>query len=235
VLALNLRLTSCFPVQSELGSPLRQTAEDAFPQRQYFWFDHSQLTAVPALVHQFIGVPGDALLEDNRYALTTGCVPHECGGRGFLWIDTEPSDKPLLIFAATGLISSDAAGSGTSLIHLRLFASQKLNWQELPPSFKTNLSRCWRERVVVPHSHPTIWRGSRSVSEVVRVRRDAITKVPQEPGKPEICPSNHSLRRARTGDTELARTAGIKEATNAVPASATRAIAITTGSYGFVP
>ena len=123
--------------------------EDAFPQRQYFWFDQGKFPAVADLVHLFTGVPGYALLDGHRFALITGCVPHDCGDRGFLWIDLESSGKPLLVFAATGSINSDRSDSGTSLIHLRLFASQELNWQKLPPEFKKSFLRWWDQTTQV--------------------------------------------------------------------------------------
>lgn len=134
--------------QNELNWDPRfiQLLKGALPQHQYFWFDHGRFTAVADLVHEFIGVPGNALLEDSRYAIINGCVPHDCGDRGFLWIDTESSAKPLLIFAATGSIS---AGTGMSLIHLRLFASQKLNWQRFPPEFKDSFARWWNQTTQV--------------------------------------------------------------------------------------
>jgi hypothetical protein len=117
--------------------------KDSFPRRQYFWFEHGRFTPLADLIHEFIGVPGNALLLSNRYALINGCVPHDCGDRGFLWIDTESSPKPLLIVAATGGISGDTGGQ--NLIHVRLFASQKLNWQQLPAEFKTSFAQWWNQ------------------------------------------------------------------------------------------
>jgi hypothetical protein len=135
---------------SELGKENRLNGDprfakllkDSFPQDQHFWFDDGRFTPLPDLIHEFIGVPGNALLDRNRYALINGCVPHDCGDRGFLWIDTESSAEPLLIFAATGLISGGTAGTP---IHLRLFASQKLNWQHLPPEFKASFAQWWNQ------------------------------------------------------------------------------------------
>jgi hypothetical protein len=119
--------------------------QDAFPQPQYFWHDHGQFTEVPDLVHEFTGVPGYPLLSDDRYAWITGCVPHDCADRGFLWIDTRSAEKPLLIFAATGAVNSNQKDGGRSLIHLRLFTSRKLNWDQLPPNFKTSVAQWWNQ------------------------------------------------------------------------------------------
>jgi hypothetical protein len=45
----------------------------------------------------------------------------------------------------------------------------------------------------------------------------------------------HSARSASNGEIKLARSAGIKEAISAENPSATTAIKVTTGSYGFMP
>src|SRR6185312_5589493 len=47
--------------------------------------------------------------------------------------------------------------------------------------------------------------------------------------------SNHSARNASKGEIELARRAGIKDAANADNPSATTAINVTAGLYGFKP
>ncbi len=95
-----------------------------------------------------MGVPGSVLLEENRYVTINGCVPHDCGDRGMVWIDTAPAEKLLLIFAATGGISNGPTDTGSS-IHLWLFSSTKLNWQKLPPSFQSSFTRWWNKTTQV--------------------------------------------------------------------------------------
>ena len=109
----------------------------SFPQRQWFWFDHNRLVSTADLVHTFLGATGDTILDGNRYVTIDGCVRHVCDvNRGMLWIDaaSHPAD---LIFVATNLIGGD----GPTGTHLWLFSSSRLNWQHLPPSFLTSLSR----------------------------------------------------------------------------------------------
>jgi hypothetical protein len=119
-----------------------QLLREAFPQKQFFWRDKGRFTPLPELVQEFIGVPGSALLDEDRYALINGCVPHDCGDRGFLWVDTQSTGKPLLIFAATGMVNAEASAEYGGM-HLRLFASRRVNWSQLPPNFKKRFSEWW--------------------------------------------------------------------------------------------
>lgn len=110
-------------------------------QQQFFWRDHGRFTTLPDLVQTFIGVPGDVLLEQNRYVTANGCVPHDCGDRGMIWMDTAPSQHPLLIFVATEVINGPTGN--TEAIHLWLFSTLKLDWQHVPPPFLGSISEWW--------------------------------------------------------------------------------------------
>jgi hypothetical protein len=117
----------------------RALMQSSLHQQQRFWRDHGRFLPVPELVQTFIGVPQGISLDQSRYMTVTGCVPHDCGDRGLIWIDTA-ADKTTLIFAATGQISN-GPGDTMSHIHLWLFSSTTLNWQRMPVPFLTSFSR----------------------------------------------------------------------------------------------
>jgi hypothetical protein len=110
-------------------------------QQQSFWLDHGHFTPVAELVHTFIGVPGSVLLDENRYVMADGCVPHDCYDRGMVWIDTA-AQPAAVIFVATGLVSG-SQGNATSE-HLWLFSSTTLDWQNLPEAFRASLQRWYK-------------------------------------------------------------------------------------------
>lgn len=62
-----------------------------------FWGNGSESLADTAL--EFLGVPGVARADGNRYFTATGCVPHFCPARGMLFVDTDGSHQ-LVVFAA---------------------------------------------------------------------------------------------------------------------------------------
>lgn len=108
----------------------------SFPQKQWFWHDQYRFTSVPELIQEFIGVPGDAILDNGRYVTVDGGVPHAAFDRGMLWIDT--GQRPaLLIFAGANLV----AGGDNNPYHLWVFSSAKVNWTILPSPFLTSLRR----------------------------------------------------------------------------------------------
>lgn len=110
----------------------------ALPQKQFFWYDHWKLTALPEMIQTFIAVPGDAILDDNRYVTTDGCAPHICDvDRGMVWIDTG-AQPPIVVFAAINPVSGH---SGKSESHLWIYSSAKLNWTELPRPFRSSVQR----------------------------------------------------------------------------------------------
>lgn len=112
--------------------------KDSFSQRQWIWYEHGRLISLSAMIRSFLGIPGNALLDADRYVTVDGCVPHDCtGNRGMLWIDTG-GRRAVLIFAGINLVVSNTA---PSMYHLWIFSSEKENWQHFPPSFLASLHR----------------------------------------------------------------------------------------------
>ncbi len=110
----------------------------SFPQRQWFWYDHNRLVSTADLIRTFLGVTGDAILDEHRYVTVDGCVQHVCDiNRGMLWIDTA-AHPANLIFVAINLVGGNSTNDDS---HVWLFSSGKLNWQHLPPSFAASLPR----------------------------------------------------------------------------------------------
>ena len=110
----------------------------SFPQRQWFWYDHSRLVSTADLIRTFLGVTGDAILDEHRYVTIDGCVQHVCDiNRGMLWIDTN-AQPAKSIFVAINLIGGKGSNDDS---HVWLFSSAKLNWQHLPLSFASSLPR----------------------------------------------------------------------------------------------
>jgi len=116
----------------------RPLLKSSFPQRQWFWYEHGQLVSTADLIETFIGVPGDAILDEGRYVTADGCVPHDCdANRGMLWIDTG-TQPATLIFVGINPVSGN---SSQETSRLWIFSSRKLDWQKLPNSFTTSLTR----------------------------------------------------------------------------------------------
>jgi hypothetical protein len=63
---------------------------------QSFWGNGKPLWDVAV---EFMGVPGIARSDENRYFTATGCVPDFCPARGMLFVDIG-SSHPLVVFAA---------------------------------------------------------------------------------------------------------------------------------------
>jgi hypothetical protein len=120
----------------------------SFPQHQWFWRDHGEFTPLPDLIRTFMGVPGSALLDKDRYVTASGCVPHDCGDKGMLWIDTG-SEPARLVFAATGIVNEGPQrASLPARDHLWLFCSRPLNWQKLPLELLSSIRR-WNDRTAM--------------------------------------------------------------------------------------
>ncbi len=117
--------------------------QSSFHQRQTFWRDHGRFSTVPELVTEFLGVPEGVKLDQNRFVTMDGCVPRACSARGIVWIDTRGSGKPLVIFVVPQDVSTTETNKNV-LQHLWLFSSNELNWQKMPPQFKTSLLQ-WYE------------------------------------------------------------------------------------------
>lgn len=115
-------------------SPLLKAA---FPQRQWFWFDHNRLLTIPGLAETFLGLRHFTTYS-GRYVTRAGCVPHDCTDNGLLWIDTDPAEDP----GATRLILAvDPLISGGPTSHLWLFTSSNhFDWQKPSADFRTALT-----------------------------------------------------------------------------------------------
>ena len=109
----------------------------SFLQKQWIWYDHGKLTSLPDTIQEFIGVPRNALLDNDRFVTLDGCVAHDCDDSGMLWIDSGV-DPAVLIFARTGMISGNDSAEKS---HLWIYSSEKLNWQHIPAPFLTSLHR----------------------------------------------------------------------------------------------
>lgn len=135
--------------ENKLLSDSRFTSllKSSFPQKQWFWYDHWKLTPLPEMMQIFMGVPGNTVLDDNRYVTLDGCVPHDCYmNRGMIWIDTE-SNPAVLIFAGINPVSSNTPPFRS---HLWIYPSRKLNWQQIPASYLSSLHR-WLATIGADH------------------------------------------------------------------------------------
>jgi hypothetical protein len=166
-------------------SPLLRSA---FPQRQWFWLDGGKFTSVPNLIQLFLGVPGSALVDQDRYFTANGCIPHDCVNRGMLWIDTAPHPAQL-IFIANDEISGD--GKGPDQI-LWIFSSSQLNWQKLSRPFLDSFHR-WHSNLVQQDRNYT-WSDLNSflVANLVQPNGEIVT----------LSPSVLGLQTQSTGATQ---------------------------------
>jgi len=137
----------------------------SFPQKQWFWYDHWKLTSLPDTIQVFMGVPGNEVLDDNRYVTLDGCVPHDCDmNRGTMWIDTEPNPA-VLIFAAINPISSNKPPFKS---HLWIYSSRKLNWQQIPAPYLSSLHRWLATIGAVQYMGTSGYRYNFSLATVVQ-------------------------------------------------------------------
>jgi hypothetical protein len=116
-------------------------------QKEWFFSQTHNFMPVSDIVSTFIGVPGSAILDDDRYVTADGCVPHTCDIlRGMLWIDTG-AHPATLIFAATDSIDSVDYSKHiyADQFHLWLFVSgNRRPPTALPPEFLSSLKR-WHD------------------------------------------------------------------------------------------
>jgi hypothetical protein len=94
------------------------------PQRQYF---ESGMSLAKAIQY-YLGVgTGRVTVDDGRYAMVTGCVPHMCDtSEGLLWVDTQSAPANVLFAALDPIAGTQVAGS-TTTYHLWIFGSQLLH------------------------------------------------------------------------------------------------------------
>jgi hypothetical protein len=91
--------------ESELVHDLRFKTflRDHFTAPQIFWNDNESLTDT---IMEFLSVPNQVVLDDNRYLSADGCVPHFCPSRGLLFVDLGTA-HPLTVFAAVDWVKEN--------------------------------------------------------------------------------------------------------------------------------
>ncbi len=143
------------------------------PQRESWWVNgYGGSAPVSSIVQQFIGVPKDLLLDDNRYVTAMGCVPHACTTTGMLWIDT--GVKPAtVIFVGEDLVVGNLKGQDG--YHVYLYASRDLATYYagkrhigiFAPEFLESLAR-WHDASISKYDHQniilvtTVWPNGRT-------------------------------------------------------------------------
>jgi hypothetical protein len=125
----------------------------SLPQRESWWVNgYGGVAPVSSIVQEFIGVPKDLLLDDDRYVTATGCVPHDCLTTGMLWINTET--KPAtVIFVGEDLVAGGQKGE--SGYHLYLYTSREITTyyagkrhiEMFAPQFLKSLAR-WHDAAI---------------------------------------------------------------------------------------
>jgi hypothetical protein len=139
---------------------------DHLTARQTFWNENESL-ADTAL--EFLGVPGQVILDDNRYFSMDGCVPHFCPSRGLLFVDLGTA-HPLVVFVAIDWVKDNKTpGQSGAEYTLWLFSNRPLTIgsatdeatsEHLPPALIHTISRWAAEptagSTVVPNITNTI-------------------------------------------------------------------------------
>jgi hypothetical protein len=117
--------------------------ERSLHQQQSWWVNgHAGSAPVSSIVQEFIGVPRDLFVDNDRYVTATGCVPHDCTTNGMLWIDTD-AHPASVIFVAEVMINSVKGGDNN---HLWIYASAHQNFETLPSNFLSSLKR-WHDSI----------------------------------------------------------------------------------------
>ena len=120
---------------------------DHLTAHQVFWNENESLadTAI-----EFLGVPGQVVLDDNRYFSFDGCVPHFCPSRGLLFVDIG-TPHPLVVFVAIDWVKDNKVPGQTGAEYtLWLFSNRALNiaggtddanTEHVPPALIHTISR----------------------------------------------------------------------------------------------
>lgn len=74
---------------------------------QSFWNDNQSLTDT---ILEFLAVPNEVVLQENRYLSISGCVQHFCPSRGLLFVDLGTA-HPLIVFAAIDWVKENKTPS----------------------------------------------------------------------------------------------------------------------------
>jgi hypothetical protein len=96
----------------------------SLPQRQFFV---ANLTLAKAAAY-YMGVgTGRVTLDQGRYAVVSGCVPHMCNeAGGLLWVDTQKA-SPAVLFTALDPDAGTEVGGTAASNHLWIFGSRLLS------------------------------------------------------------------------------------------------------------
>jgi hypothetical protein len=126
---------------------LKPFLRDHLTAHQIFWNENESLgdTAI-----EFLGVPGQVVLDDNRYFSFDGCVPHFCPSRGLLFVDLGTA-HPLVVFVAIDWVKDNKTPGQTGAEYtLWLFSNHPLTIdsaaneagvEHVPPALIHTISR----------------------------------------------------------------------------------------------
>jgi hypothetical protein len=169
---------------------------DHLTAHQIFWNENESL-ADTAL--EFLGVPGQVILDDNRYFSMDGCVPHFCPSRGLLFVDLGTA-HPLVVFVAIDWVKDNKTPGQTGAEYtLWLFSNRPLNigsatdeagTEHVPPALIHTISRWAAEptagSTVLPNITNTVLVDPAGTPHQVPPASLGITPVPkQTPATPE--------------------------------------------------
>jgi hypothetical protein len=121
---------------------------------QTFWNENQPL---PETIMEFLGVPNQVLLDDNRYLTADGCVQHFCPARGMLFVDLGTA-HPLVVFAAIDWIKENKTPDQSGAEYtLWLFSSKPLRSGETDDATRipTALTRAVARWTAQPSSGST--------------------------------------------------------------------------------
>jgi hypothetical protein len=98
---------------------------------QTFWNENQPL---PETVMEFLGVPNQVLLDDNRYLSADGCVQHFCPARGMLFVDLGTA-HPLVVFLAIDWVKENKTPDQSGAEYtLWIFSNKQLRTGETEDS-----------------------------------------------------------------------------------------------------
>jgi hypothetical protein len=124
------------------GDPrLLALLKHSLPQHESWWVNgYGGSTPVSGIVQEFIGVPHDLLVDDDRYVTATGCVPHDCLDGGMLWIDTAAKPATVIFAGATDV----RAAQVNPPKHVWIYTSTNAKTLTLPPNFLRHLAAWYK-------------------------------------------------------------------------------------------
>ncbi len=134
--------TSTFVWDPHFASLIRRS----LTQEQSWWVDgHAGSASVLSLAKAYLGITDEkTYFDNNRFLSVSGCIPHACTVKGFLWIDTG-AQSPTVLFVAEQLVVT-ASHEQDLGYHLWIYTSTNGNLKKLPPDFLSSLQR-WHDRI----------------------------------------------------------------------------------------